>query len=372
MKWYLFSLLVSLVLLNFSLSLILQKKKNQLVKICSIAIGLMIWWCFFLVLQIICCASLKINPIYFDYFVYISSTFIPIAIFLLGCIYQKTNIKFSKKYLLLFVIPIITLLVLWTNDFHGLFYKKYSIYTEETLVGPWFYIYSIYEYILIAIGCYKLIRFTVKDSGFFSKQAILILFGIAIPVVANLLGTLKIIPMTIYVTPICFTLTLFFIVISIFKFKFLATAPIALQKIVDNISDSYIVLDKNGKITDFNKTFVTTFDLKNQNMRGKEIYDFFKITNNLEKSKKILACINIVRVTSKPDTIVEEFDSIDKIFSIEISSVESNEECVGIILLFKDITEHTKDMKTLEENQYIMQRQAQFSILGEFAGRFST
>ena len=99
MKWYLFSLLVSLVLLNFSFKLMLSKKKNQLARICSISIGLMLWWCVALVLQIICCANFDINPIYFDYFVYISSTFLPIATYFLGCVYEKTNIRFKKKYL---------------------------------------------------------------------------------------------------------------------------------------------------------------------------------------------------------------------------------------------------------------------------------
>ena len=368
MKWYLFSLLVSVVLLGFSFKFISSKKKNQLVRICSIATGLMFGWCLFLVLQILCCTRFTINPVYFDYCVYIFGSFIPITIYFLGNVYEKTNIKFKKKYIWLFVIPISTLIILWTNDFHNLFYINYSIYIDNTVFGPWFYVYTIYEYILIAIGCFKLIRFTVKNSGFFSKQAILLLLGIAIPVIANLLGSLKIIPMTIYVTPICFTLTLFFIVISVFKFKLLDTSPIALQKIVDNISDSYLVLDKNGKITDFNKPFVKIFGLENQKIRGKDVYEFFRITKNVDKSKKILACINIVRATAKPDALVEVFEDIDKIFSIEISSLESNDECVGIVLLFKDITEHTKDMKKLEENQYIMQRQAQFSILGEFAG----
>ena len=372
MKWYLFSLLVSLVLLNFSFKLMLSKKKNQLARICSISIGLMLWWCFLLVMQILVCVNFDINPIYFDYFVYISITFLPIAIFFLGCIYEKTNLKFKKKYILLFLIPIATLLVLWTNDFHHLFYVKYSISIPDTEIGPWFYVHTVYEYLLIGIGCFKLIKFTVKNSGFFSKQAIFLLIGIGIPVIANIIGSLKLIPMTIYVTPICFSLTLFFIVISVFKFKLLDTSPIALQKIVDNISDSYLVLDKTGKITDFNKPFISIFGLENQKIRGKDVYEFFRLTKNIDKSKKMLACINLVKATLKPDTIVEVFDDIDKIFSIEMSALESNDECVGVVVLFKDITEHTKDMKKIEENQYIMQRQAQFSILGEFAGRIGS
>ena len=35
--------------------------------------------------------------------------------------------------------------------------------------------------------------------------------------------------------------------------------PIALQRIVDLISDSYVVVNRNGEIIDYNKPFVDTF-----------------------------------------------------------------------------------------------------------------
>ena len=45
-----------------------------------------------------------------------------------------------------------------------------------------------------------------RISGFFSKQTILILIGSLAPIILNVLGTLKIIPMTVYITPISFTI----------------------------------------------------------------------------------------------------------------------------------------------------------------------
>ena len=77
-----------------------------------------------------------------------------------------------------------------------------------------------------------------KNSGFFSKQTLLIVVGISIPLITNILGTLKIISMTVYITPISFAFTMLFFALSIFKFKFLGVAPVALQTIVNRISDS--------------------------------------------------------------------------------------------------------------------------------------
>ena len=53
-------------------------------------------------------------------------------------------------------------------------------------------------------------KYSIKNAGFFSKQAILIFIGELIPIVTNILGFMNIIPMSIYITPITFTFTIIF------------------------------------------------------------------------------------------------------------------------------------------------------------------
>ena len=265
-------------IINIILTIYLSRGKNksQLSKMFICALTLLIFWSIGLIMQITLSGPLNIEPIYFDYLIYIPICFVPIAVFFIGLIFANTKIKFKKKYLLLFIIPIISLLVLWTNDYHHLFYENYSVDFQVNEYGPYTIVHNIYSYILLFIGILYLLRFSIKNAGFFSKQSILIVIGISIPVVVNVLGTFKIIPMTIYVTPITFSLTILLCAISIFKFQFLGVAPIALQKIVDRISDSYIVLSEDNKIIDFNKTFLNTFKLKAEDVRSKNIIDFLK------------------------------------------------------------------------------------------------
>ena len=111
------------------------------------------------------------------------------------------------------------------------------------------------------------------------------------------MGTTKTINMNVYLTPISFSLTSLFYALAIFKFNFLGAAPITLQKIVDRISDSYIVLNDEGNIIDYNQTFVTTFKLnKNKNNRGQNFETFLKDNNlylNLKKIKDSVSKIII-------------------------------------------------------------------------------
>ena len=77
--------------------------------------------------------------------------------------------------------------------------------------------------------------------------------GFIAPLFVNVLGGVaKVIPMTVFATPIAFSISVICFTLAIFKFDFLKVAPIALQKVVDRISDSYVVVNENNKVGDVN------------------------------------------------------------------------------------------------------------------------
>ena len=88
------------------------ENKNQLSKMFICTISLLTLWVTMLVFQITLSIPLNIPPIYFDYIVYISACLVPVTVFFIGLIHSKSKIKFKKKYLALFIVPIISLLVL--------------------------------------------------------------------------------------------------------------------------------------------------------------------------------------------------------------------------------------------------------------------
>lgn len=321
------------------------------------------------IFQILFSNKLNISPIYFDYFVYIGTCFLPISVFFTGKVFVDTKIKFKKWYLLLFIIPVISLIVLWTNDFHHLFYIHYSVNLAECVYGPYMTIHNIYSYLMLFLGLFYLLKYAIKNSGFFSKQSLLILLGISIPVVINILGTFKIISMTIYYTPISFTFTILLCALAVFKFNFLGATPIALQKIVDRISDSYIVLSDDESITDFNQTFLTTFKIKaTKDIRGQKLEDFLKENNLYLNFKKIKNALPKVKNTDKTISFDLYIKKIDKHFHIEINSILSEGASLGTLILFKDITQHINDMKQIKDTQETLMEAERLSSLGQLIG----
>ena len=319
--------------------------------------------------QILFGDKLGIDLIYYDYFVYIGTCFLPVSVFFTGLVYANTKIKFKKRYLLLFIIPILSLIILWTNDFHHLFYEHYSVNFKTNIYGPYVLIHNIYSYALLIIGILYMLVFSIKNSGVFSKQSMLIVVGISTPVIVNILGTFQIIPMSIYITPITFTITVVLCAISIFKFQFLGVAPIAIQKIVDRISDSYVVLDENINIIDFNKTFIKTFKIKNTNLRNLNFITFLKNSKiKKQATERIEKYIKKANETKKTVAFEQEVKLINRYFNIEITPIYSQGSFLGTLFLLKDITQHKQDIETIKRNQNILMERERLASLGQLIG----
>lgn len=353
-----------LISLIFILYLASRKKKTQLQKIFIINIFLTLGTSSLSLAQKHLCNKLNIDPIVFEWFIYIFTSFLPVSIFFTGIIFANTKIQFKKRYILLFIIPVLSLILLWTNDLHHLFYVNYSTNLSETIFGSYATIHSLYAYLLYVIGFILLLRYSIKNSGIFSRQALLFITAILVPILVNVLGSLQIIPMSIYITPICFTITIILLAMAILKFSFLNTTPIALQRIVDHISDSYIVLNEENIITDFNQTFLNMLSLKPTDIRNTSIFDWDK-SKYLPNLKDTLKKVSL---SSKTISLEIHIDDIDKYFNVEISSIVNKNMFLGTIILFKDITQHIQDLNTIQENQDMLVERERFASLGQMIG----
>lgn len=360
--------LVSAILIFFLKSLIKPKEKRNLSKIFIIIFDLMLFWLICMILQIIFLDKYNISLKYFFDLYYLSIVFLPVAFYFMTIIFENGKIRFKWSYILLFIIPITSLVLLWTNDYHHLFYKEYSMNISITY-GPWFYVHTYYTYLLFVVSLIKLLRYSIKNSGFFSKQAILLIIGSLVPIIVNMMGSIGSISMSIYATPIAFSITIICFTIGIFKFDLFKITPIALQKIVDRISDGYVVLDESDMIIDFNKTFLNIFKLNPEDIRGK---NFIKFLNQREISnqtvEKISKSIKKANTAEKTVTFEQHFLKIKKYFRIEITPINSDNTSLGTLFLLKDITQHKEDMETIKNNQDILMERERLAGLGQLIG----
>lgn len=364
------AILVSIVLV---IVMKLNLKRNKLANVMSVLFICLIIWCFGLLLQKASLAfSLNVKPIYFDYITYIGTCLLFPTLIVLSFYYNDNNIKFNKKWFLLYIVPIMCLIILWTNDLHSLFYEVYSIKFYETIYGPAFYINTIYSYILAFIFMVKMINISIKKSGFFTRQTALMIIGSLIPLVVNMLGTARIINISIYITPTLFCITLIFYMIAIIKYKALNITPVALETVTDTMSDAFVVISDDGTIADSNLTFRKTFSKLEEFSKEKNLFELIS-KNKLFDINKLKKIIN---QTKKNDTMqnVEynfRYKNDEKFFEVDIHPIKAKKnknQYIGTLLLFKDITQHKLDIKEIEEKQEIIVKQGQLVSIGELAG----
>ena len=369
----LFLLMLSALSIVITLIYVLRTKgRSQLKTFFCVDLICVLVICLGVIFQDILSKNFNWDPWNFEKFIYIGTCFLPVAIFFTGLIFAKTKITFKKRYLLFFIVSALSLIVLWTNDYHHLFYKHYSININEGVPGSYMIVHNIYSYSLLLLGVFQMIKATSKNSGFFSKQSLLLILGISIPLVTNILGTFKILPMTVYITPISFALTMICFAFAIFKFQFLGIAPIAVQIIANRISDSYLVLDDYLVMSDFNETFLKTFRLHDYDIRGKDIFTFFKEHKKYKVNvKRFQNAIQKAMASNETVSFEIHIESLDKYFTIEISTLYNKDIFLGILLLFKDITQHKKDMQAIKDNQDMLMEKERLASLGQLIGGIS-
>lgn len=161
---------------------------------------------------------------------------------------------------LLAVVPLLTLVIAFTTEAHGLLWSQYGILQSgnfsalKVTYGPWFWVHSIYSYVLLLAGTGLIIRSIVRDQGLYRAQAAALLVGVLAPWIANIIYLAGLSPLPhLDLTPFAFTLTVAAIAWGIFGFRLIDLTPIARASVVEEMQDAMVVIDTRGRVADLNR-----------------------------------------------------------------------------------------------------------------------
>lgn len=166
---------------------------------------------------------------------------------------------------------------------------------------------------------------------------------------------------------IAFIITVIFLVRSLFiKYN----EQFILTRVSENITDGYLMFSLNGKITNYNKTFLDYFNFNRKEINNKLIFQVFKEKNNNEKYKSqiIEAC---KKIKNSSEIIKFEIKVEDKILKIEIKSIVNNDIFLRYVIICKDVTHTYKIIEELKKNQDMMANREKFATLGQLISRNS-
>ena len=185
---------------------------------------------------------------------YLGVIIAPTAFFILSMEFtDHPQVLSPRNVLLLTIEPALTLLIILTDSYHGLFFA--SLQTTDTILngGVWFWFNMVYSYVLILISAILLAINIVRGTRFYRSQSIIFLVGLLIPWLGNIVSFLNFSPFPgLDLTPLLFMGSGLLFFQALFRKRFLNITAIAREALVEGMTDGVVVLDSTGNIVDYN------------------------------------------------------------------------------------------------------------------------
>mgnify|MGYP000959009326 CR=1 FL=1 len=178
-----------------------------------------------------------------------------------------------KNLPFLFIVPVLTLALLWSNEFHHLFYTEvglsgvpFTAFTHSYGIG--FMIHSAYSLGLLLISVLALSMAYIRSLGMHRRQILPVLIASIIPILALAVGLPEFLPLSLtYVFVVGFTASVILLFLGSFEFELFDVVPLALEGVVEAVDDGIIVIDPEGRVL-----FANDIILSQTGRREEEVY----------------------------------------------------------------------------------------------------
>jgi diguanylate cyclase (GGDEF)-like protein/PAS domain S-box-containing protein len=251
--------------------------------------------------------------------------------------FTRPENKLKKSlYWMLWIIPLISFVIVVTNQYHGLAFSNIQSKQIDTATivvfesGLVIYITMIYDYFLIFLGLYRLIRyfFTLGKKGILT--AIMIAIASLISMVINLLFVLS--PQTrINITPHTFSLLSIVLYWAISQEQLFTIKPIAYRTLMESLPDSILVLNNDNRIIKANPAALALLNVTQADIFGKSL-----------KEAAPYLCRYGPECFSQKTEVVDEIKlpgDGNRIIRLRMQSIiKSKKKIVGKIISLQDIT----------------------------------
>ena len=274
---------------------------------------------------------------------YIGIVCIP-PLFLLFTMEYSQPRQFSKRGIIYWVwlLPIITLVLVWTNDFHGLIWSEIGqkdgggFYLLSLGHGLAFWIWTAFSYILLVVGSIILVRRAVLSPPELRPQSYILAFGAVITWVGNIIYLSGLSPVPdLDITPITLIIAMIAYSIGLFRFGILDIMPIAGETVLESLENVVIVIDDAEKITYINQAFEYYSGTDSQVFIGKHasVLTLWSSLNKLAESSH----------SKLRGEAVMTFDAREPAyFNARVSTVRWKNQRLGRAFILEDITERRR------------------------------
>ncbi|HPT96408.1 MAG TPA: histidine kinase N-terminal 7TM domain-containing protein [Armatimonadota bacterium] len=301
---------------------------------------------------------------------YLGYQLIPIAY--LTMVFQYVGFQrwlAPSRILLISAVPLITVILAWTNDYHLLMRRDLFIEPAEGLgflgktYGPWFSLASVYSYLITLCGLTLLTWASRRAASVYRRQALLLIIGTVLPLAWSLAYVLRLplLPPIDFMPPIT-ALSLLLIALAVLRFRLLEIVPVACHQVVQAMEDGLLVLDDERQVAAINPAAARMLSVTPSAAVGEPA------TQILEAFPQVLAPI---LAETPPNSIVVSVGTPDRAayWEVRISELRSERgHPLGQAVILRDVTEQKQGEKARRAIEARMLQAQKLESLGVMAG----
>jgi diguanylate cyclase (GGDEF)-like protein len=283
--------------------------------------------------------------IFWSKLLYLGAAFITPFLLLFFITYPHSHFRLNWRIIIsILFIPILTLLAVFTNDLHHLFWTGFVPISGILngyifLHGPFYWIGIGYEY-LCGLAVMVLIAEDMRhSSGIYRTQSLWLLFSSAFPFISSVVYDLGLTPIPgIEILPVGFSISGLGLVFSIVFLNMFDIIPVSRSLLVENLQDGLIVLDNFNRVVDINPA-------------ARHLMGIEQIRSGIEIQNLSLTYSPALLERLKPTEVTSNVPTGKTLLFIPSDLLDESGKPAGAMFMIRDMTAIRAVEKALQQSQ---------------------
>lgn len=258
-------------------------------------------------------------------------------------------------------IPVVTILLVWTNRWHGLMWTENTLVVVEGLAlleqpfGPWAEVYTVITYAMLGVGVFLLLRLIWVSDRLYAGRALLLIVGLAAPVLANAMTVFDLTPVrgpALDMSPYAFSLTGMAFGYVIFRHRLFELVPathrLGRDGAIHDLDDGVVIVDGDRRVVYCNPAAADMLECEPADVHG----------------DSVRGLVDDSSIDFDTEDALAELERDDGVYEVRTSPIRGQrDQPIGHTIVVQDITARKRREQRLARQRAELERLHELNAL---------